>query len=254
MVYYSNLPGEKIKLLRESFNLSQTKFAAKLNVTKGTVLCWENGKRKVPEHQAAKIAELFEIPENWFFDNDEAEPSNPVLKKDFVFPFETPAQEDTAMLPASTMGERIKLVRERNKMSAEDFAKAVGVRTNTVRRWEQDKFTTSTPKLMKISELFNVPVKWLAEGTGADSNLFIEERTNLPPAETAPLPANTPSSTKGNINEDIPAKHNPDKNHFDALYSSLSEYRRGMVFGYLIAQCNEEMMDRGGQPTNMYKI
>jgi transcriptional regulator with XRE-family HTH domain len=166
-----------------------------------------------------------------------------VLKKDFVFPFESPA-------PVNTIGKRIRLVRDKNGMSESDFAKAVGVRTNTVRRWEQDKFTTSLPKFIKISELFNVPVEWLAEGVGADSDPFIGEPTDFAPAEIKPPPADALKDA----NEDVPVKNDLDQKHFGALYSSLSEYRRGMVFGYITALCNEEMVSRGAQPSMMYKI
>ena len=140
MVYYSTLQGEKIKLLRESFNMSQTKMAAKLGVTKSTILCWENGKRKIPDHQAVKIAKIFEMSEAWLLDDGEEELFNPVLKKDFVFPFKS-----------------------------------------------------------------------------ADTN------TITTPAKALP-------------------KQDDDKKHFDALYASLSEYRKGMVYGYLVALCNEEFI------------
>lgn len=51
--------SENIKILRESRNLTQVQFAAKLNVKKQTVSNWENGNVMPSVHQLVNIALIF---------------------------------------------------------------------------------------------------------------------------------------------------------------------------------------------------
>ena len=51
--------SENIKILRESRNLTQVQFAAKLNVKKQTVSNWENGNVMPSVQQLVNIALIF---------------------------------------------------------------------------------------------------------------------------------------------------------------------------------------------------
>ena len=50
---------KEIVRLRERYNMSQTIFAAALNVAPKTVQAWEQGQR-VPSHASARLLQLFE--------------------------------------------------------------------------------------------------------------------------------------------------------------------------------------------------
>jgi len=207
-----NSTGEKIKHLRESLNLSQLRFGAKLGVTKSTVLCWENNKREAPPHQLKKISELFSSTENRLAIDIEPSEASPT--------------------ESTTIGQRIKLIREKNRMTKPEFSRTIGVTTQTAHLWECGKTNINIPRLTKISELFNVSLDWLKDGTGSFGDPFMGERTEFAPVAIHPT-------------AEAESKDDPDRKQLDALYSSLSEYRRGKLFGYLIALCNEELVCHG---------
>lgn len=69
----------------------------------------------------------------------------------------------------STLGERIKLVRTKNKLNQENFAKALSVSRSFVSRIESDKEIPSDTVLKLISLQYEVSYAWLIRGTDAYS-------------------------------------------------------------------------------------
>ena len=57
----------------------------------------------------------------------------------------------------------IKLARMIAGYSQTDFAKLVGVSPGAVSQWEQGKTFPSTGKLMKVSEVLNLPIEKILE-------------------------------------------------------------------------------------------
>lgn len=64
--------GQKIQLLRNTFNLSQAEFGKKIGVTQKLVSKWENGRAAVPIRHMVKICRVFRIS-LLFFDPDEVQ-------------------------------------------------------------------------------------------------------------------------------------------------------------------------------------
>ena len=282
----NELVGEKIKLLRETFNLSQSKLGAKIGVSKGTVLRWEHGRCRPSEIYLNQIAQTFGFHVDWLLNNNEVELSNPVIKGNFSFPFEgdTSNTEDIVAskdfdvsLTTTTVGERIKILRERKRLTQEDFAKDLGVRCRTIRSWERGKTRVRMISLKKISELFDVSIDWLKNGIESEidtpewlrGDFDSYEIESLPNSEVnaltywikhgndikedtftrahskfdeAVIASSSSNDITQNINDKAMAEYNSDKEHLVALFSRLSVYRQGKLLGYLDALCREELL------------
>ena len=60
-----------------------------------------------------------------------------------------------------SIGEKIKELRKNNKLTQEAFAEKLMVSRRTVIDWENDKYHPQTELLLKISEVFNIPLSEL---------------------------------------------------------------------------------------------
>lgn len=63
-----------------------------------------------------------------------------------------------------TLGKRIRRLRTERKMSQELLAEQLEVSRQAVSKWETDTGCPDTQKLIKLAELFHVPVEYLATG------------------------------------------------------------------------------------------
>jgi len=133
--------GEKIRIMRDEFKMPKSKLAAKSGVSENSIYRWEKGMNIPGKYQLYKIAEVFDVPPNWFL-LDVEEPFTP---------------------NTSTVGERIMFVRESNKISQSEFANKIGVTKNTVYRWEKGHNPPFESNLKKIAETFGVPIDWFLQ-------------------------------------------------------------------------------------------
>ena len=62
--------GQKLKMFREINNLSQEELGQKLNVSDKTISAWETSERDISLPNAIIIAELFDIPKEYFVFNE----------------------------------------------------------------------------------------------------------------------------------------------------------------------------------------
>lgn len=69
--------------------------------------------------------------------------------------------EDTA-----TFGDRVAAAREYLSMSEEDLAKRLGIKVETIRKWENDLAEPRANKLQMLSGILNVSLRWLLTGQG----------------------------------------------------------------------------------------
>lgn len=65
-----------------------------------------------------------------------------------------------------TLGERIKFIRKKHKISQIEFANVLGVSQTHISKIETGKDNPSSKLLYCISDLFNVNVEWIKSGTG----------------------------------------------------------------------------------------
>lgn len=66
----------------------------------------------------------------------------------------------------ATMGDRLAAAREQTGMSQKQLAKRLGVKTGTLRDWEEDLSEPRANKLSMLAGLLGVSVMWLLSGEG----------------------------------------------------------------------------------------
>ena len=63
------------------------------------------------------------------------------------------------------LSQKIKNLRERENLSQTDFGKKIGVKANTVWRWESGQATPQTRILQRICDVFNITLSSLIDNT-----------------------------------------------------------------------------------------
>lgn len=66
----------------------------------------------------------------------------------------------------STFGDRIVAAREALGMSPHDLARRLGIKTQTLVNWEEDRSEPRANKLQMLAGVLNVSIIWLMTGTG----------------------------------------------------------------------------------------
>ena len=67
---------------------------------------------------------------------------------------------------AATFGDRVAAAREYLSMSEQDLAKRLGIKVETVTKWENDLAEPRANKLQMLSGVLNVSLRWLLTGEG----------------------------------------------------------------------------------------
>lgn len=67
---------------------------------------------------------------------------------------------------AATFGDRVAGAREALGLSQGDLARRIGVRTETLQAWEEDRAEPRANRLSMISGVLNVSLRWLLTGDG----------------------------------------------------------------------------------------
>lgn len=256
--------AERIKLLRESFNLSQWGLGRRIGTHKNTVCHWENGKQRPLNSKLKKLCNEFDIPMYWFTKTEEeikalkegeTELSNPVIKeceiifKDGVMMFaknvtteDAPktSTENIVDWSATTFGDRIKFLREKSTgkiISKFQFGRKIGVSEKSVRAWEQNNRIPKWTTLIQVAERFNVSLAWLKDGIGSENDNFNELHTDLEQTQVVPLHSEAPMNELDNLSSGIDANTG-----LMELYLKLSPHNQGRVLGYLDSLLRDEML------------
>ena len=93
---------------------------------------------------------------------------------------------------AATFGDRLAVAREQAKLSQDELAKRLGVKTVTLEAWEQDLKEPRANRLQMLAGMLNISLSWLLTGKGegpagpvdddpleADMNLLLTEMRGL---------------------------------------------------------------------------
>ncbi len=78
-------------------------------------------------------------------------------------------------LAQEQLGERIKVARKSAGLTAEEFAKRLGVTSKTVRGWEKSRRVPRANQIVMMAGLLNVTAPWLLQGR---ENEFMEMDTD----------------------------------------------------------------------------
>lgn len=67
---------------------------------------------------------------------------------------------------AATFGDRMTAARERLGLTQAQLAQRLGVKTQTITAWEQDRAEPRANRLQMLAGMLNVPMVWLMTGAG----------------------------------------------------------------------------------------
>ena len=67
---------------------------------------------------------------------------------------------------AATFGDRLAAAREEAGLEQQDLARRLGIRLDTLRKWEEDRSEPRANRLSMIAGLLNVSIMWLLTGDG----------------------------------------------------------------------------------------
>lgn len=70
-----------------------------------------------------------------------------------------------------TFGEKLKVLRKEKGYSQEEFAGLLNVSRQAVSKWESDRGTPETDKLLQISNMFGVTLDYLLKEESSDENM-----------------------------------------------------------------------------------
>jgi len=72
--------------------------------------------------------------------------------------------EKADKLTQEQLGDRIRIARKGSGLTAEEFAKKLGVTAKTVRGWEKARRTPRANQIVMMAGMLNVTAPWLLEG------------------------------------------------------------------------------------------
>lgn len=125
--------GKKIESLREGGGMSQGELAKILGVTRQTVSKWEADVCRPKANVLQAICGLFGVDMSYFT-----------------------GEEDLPPQQICTLGEFIRKLRRRAKLSQEQFAERMGVSRRMISQWEIDEVKPRAGMLQKLGECFCV--------------------------------------------------------------------------------------------------
>lgn len=123
--------GKKIELLREDGGMSQGELAKVLGVTRQTVSKWEADVCRPKANVLQAICGVFGVDMSYFT-----------------------GEEDLTPQQICTLGEFIRKLRRRAKLSQEQFAERMGVSRRMISLWETDEVKPRARVLQKLGECF----------------------------------------------------------------------------------------------------
>ena len=68
----------------------------------------------------------------------------------------------------ATFGDRLVAAREKSNLSQQDLAKRLGVKSSTIKSWENDNSEPRANRLSMLAGLLNVSITWLISAEGSD--------------------------------------------------------------------------------------
>ena len=248
-----------IKELREEKGLSQGKFAECIGIGRTAIVGYEKGKFKPSAEVAAKIKEVYgvDIAVSAPAPAEEKKPVKRGKKKAEAAPAEeekveqpapnkrgsrkktaptveetTPAVEEKVEAAETNIAAAIKELRTVRGLSQKAFAESIGLKTNTVSAYEQDRIKPSEAVMAKIREVYGA-LEAAAATPATETAQAVEENTPAAkkPAKRGKKAAPTvviQSSMGGSITPDeIIAKVGP----VDAVYIRVDENKAYWVKG-----------------------
>ncbi len=147
--------GERVKIIRRHYGLSQAQFAHKMNRSAGLFSKVEKGRSSVSEETINLIVEVYGVNKEWLVSGVGEMGCGDAADK-------------------AGIGKRIKEVRKEHHLTKQEFASKIGYTTNQVDYVEVGKVNPSHQFLRKVSSTFSVNLDWLLTGKGEKEMKEIE--------------------------------------------------------------------------------
>ena len=167
----------RIKTLREHFNLSQSDFAKRIGVDNSTVSSWEKG-GSVSSNNIMTIARTFQVNLEWLKTGEGDMLSN------------------ESSVPAEQIDDRLRMLRKHYNDTQKTFALRVGVSYQTLVNWE-NKGSFPESQRERICKELGINRQWLETGEGEMFNkepepLALEAAAKSSAEKKVPTPKETP--------------------------------------------------------------
>lgn len=175
--------GSKIRELRKNKGISMKQLGLMIGVSEQAISQYERGLRKIPLENKIKIAKALQVPINDIYTSAN-ETINDKLG-DFM-----------------NLGERIKKVRTKKKITQKQLAEMIGKNIRTVQKYESGDIEVPLENLFKISEALNIQINELytpdnktindfkQDISSADDQTLIKELTERGYVVSRPLEKN----------------------------------------------------------------
>lgn len=138
--------GDKIRQLRVDKNLSQKEIADKLGIPRSTYANYENNNRLPNTESLNKICNFFNVKMD-----------------ELIYSKYTPPVD-------VTIGGKIKLYREKKKITLNQLGETCGISKQTIFNYEKNKTIPSIDKLNKICQALNINIDSFLEEVHIENN------------------------------------------------------------------------------------
>ncbi len=132
--------ANRIKQLREQHGMSQKDLANKLGVSRVAVTKYEKGE-STPSRRLKQFADVFHVSTDYLLGNHDC--------------LETTSEKQKAV------GERISILRKKNKLDKASLAKICNVTTRAVTAWEDGITSPSLETISKLAEVFDTTTDYI---------------------------------------------------------------------------------------------
>lgn len=130
--------AEKIKLVRENFDLSQREMAAKMNISKTAYGRWETGEYIIPLERLVKFCELTNY------------------SIDYILGLSNDTTYDKVNINKKMIGLKIKEIRIKNNLSQAEFAKSINTVQSVISAYESGETLIKTSFMVDICRKYKI--------------------------------------------------------------------------------------------------
>lgn len=138
---------ERLFGLREYNDLFQKDIAAKIGISQQTYSTWEKGTKIIPLKHLNSLCNYYNVSMDYVLGL-----SNTKITSDIV-------RVDT--LNKKLIGQRIKLIREKHKLTLRDLADELNTTSSTVSAYETGKTLILTAFVYQICKEYKISIDWL---------------------------------------------------------------------------------------------
>ena len=159
--------------LRKEKGFSMQEVASEMSITLNTLYKWENSLTRPSSRKVACLANIYGV------DKEQIEDSIPHC----IFPGCNKKEHQGGYCSwhynnkyrtikidhienASTLGDRLRLLREDKELSIEYVAKTFGVTTNTIEAWECNSVKPTLPMIVDVGSYYGVGTRLIERGIG----------------------------------------------------------------------------------------